>query len=106
MARVSSATRRWPVRLPRKVTHDPREAGCRTHVVRPIGRRPTELHHRQVDWMAETKKDTVKAFDAFVETYQIKYHRAADCLTKDRDALLAFYDFPPSIGSTYERRTP
>ena len=44
--------------------------------------------------MAETQKDAVKAFDAFVETYQIKYHRAADCLTKDRDALLAFYDFP------------
>ena len=44
--------------------------------------------------MAENKKDAVKAFDAFVETYQIKYDRAADCLTKDRDALLAFYDFP------------
>ena len=32
--------------------------------------------------------------DAFVETYQVKYEKAADCLTKDRDALLAFYDFP------------
>jgi putative transposase len=32
--------------------------------------------------------------EAFVETYQVKYKRAADCLTKDRDALLAFYDFP------------
>ena len=45
-------------------------------------------------WMAETKKDAVAALEAFVETYQIKYERAADCLTKDRDALLAFYDFP------------
>jgi hypothetical protein len=44
--------------------------------------------------MAETKKDAVKAFDAFVETYQIKYDRAAACLAKDREALLAFYDFP------------
>jgi len=44
--------------------------------------------------MAETKTDAVKAFDAFVETYQVKYEKAADCLTKDRDALLAFYDFP------------
>ena len=44
--------------------------------------------------MAETKKDAVAALEAFVETYQIKYERAADCLTKDRDALLAFYDFP------------
>ena len=40
------------------------------------------------------KKDAVKALEAFVETYQVKYNRAADCLTKDRDALLAFYDFP------------
>ena len=45
-------------------------------------------------WMAETKKDALSAFDAFVETYQVKYERAVDCLTKDRDALLAFYDFP------------
>jgi hypothetical protein len=44
--------------------------------------------------MAETKKDAVTALEAFVETYQVKYERAADCLTKDRDALLAFYDFP------------
>ena len=44
--------------------------------------------------MAETKKDAVKALEAFVETYLVKYKRAADCLTKDRDALLAFYDFP------------
>ena len=29
-----------------------------------------------------------------VETYGVKYDKAADCLTKDRDALLAFYDFP------------
>ena len=36
-------------------------------------------------WMAETKKDAVAALEAFVETYQIKYERAADCLTKDRD---------------------
>jgi putative transposase len=44
--------------------------------------------------MAETKKDAVSAFDALVETDQVKYERAVDCLTKDRDALLAFYDFP------------
>jgi putative transposase len=45
-------------------------------------------------WMAETKKDALVAFDAFVEIYDIKYEKAVECLTKDRDALLAFYDFP------------
>jgi len=44
--------------------------------------------------MAETKTEAVKAFETFVETYQVKYHKAADCLIKDRDALLAFYDLP------------
>ena len=45
-------------------------------------------------WMAETKKDALIAFDAFVETWSPKYGKAVGCLTKDRDVLLAFYDFP------------
>jgi transposase-like protein len=45
-------------------------------------------------WMAETKKDALVALDVFVETYGIKYEKAVECLTKDRDTLLAFYDFP------------
>jgi transposase-like protein len=45
-------------------------------------------------WMAETKNDALMAFDAFVENWGIKYDKAVDCLIKDRDALLAFYDFP------------
>src|SRR3974390_2280290 len=45
-------------------------------------------------WMAESKKDALVAFDAFIETWGVKYERAVECLIKDRDALLAFYDFP------------
>jgi putative transposase len=45
-------------------------------------------------WMAETKKDALAAFDAFVETWAVKYDKAVECLIKDREALLAFYDFP------------
>ena len=44
--------------------------------------------------MAETKAEAQAAFDAFVDDYMVKYEKAADCLKKDRDALLAFYDFP------------
>ncbi len=33
------------------------------------------------------------AFDAFANLRR-KYDKAVECLTKDRDALLAFYDFP------------
>ncbi len=45
-------------------------------------------------WMAETKADAEVAFDAFIESYRVKYEKAAECLNKDRDVLLTFYDFP------------
>jgi transposase-like protein len=45
-------------------------------------------------WMAETKNDAFAALNVFVETWGVKYDRAVECLIKDRDALLAFYDFP------------
>ena len=45
-------------------------------------------------WMAEDRASAHKAFDHFVQTYQAKYPKAVVCLEKDREALLAFYDFP------------
>ena len=45
-------------------------------------------------WMAPARKKAHKAFDLFVETYEAKYPKAVNCLTKDRGELLAFYDFP------------
>ncbi len=45
-------------------------------------------------WMAEKKVDAQQAFDTFLEIYRAKYPKAVECLQKDRDVLLAFYDFP------------
>jgi len=45
-------------------------------------------------WMAQTRTDAEAALDAFTETYGIKYEKAVECLMKDRETLLAFYDFP------------
>ena len=45
-------------------------------------------------WQAETKADAEKAFDLFVKMYEPKYPKAAICLQKDRDEMMAFYDFP------------
>lgn len=45
-------------------------------------------------WQAATRDDAVKAFDLFIKTYEPKYPKAAVCLQKDRDELMAFYDFP------------
>jgi putative transposase len=41
-------------------------------------------------WLAETRDAATKSFDHFLE----KYEGACNCLSKDRDVLLAFYDFP------------
>ena len=45
-------------------------------------------------WMAETREKADAAFDWFIETYDDAYPKAANCLLKDREELLAFYDFP------------
>ena len=45
-------------------------------------------------WQAETKIKAEKAFELFIETYQDKYPKATLSLQKDREELLAFYDFP------------
>jgi putative transposase len=45
-------------------------------------------------WMAETSKEAEAAFDAFIAAYELKYDKATECLAKDRETLLAFYDFP------------
>jgi putative transposase len=45
-------------------------------------------------WMAETCAQANQAFDTFLAKYQAKYADACECLDKDREALLTFYDFP------------
>jgi putative transposase len=60
----------------------------------PNSQQPKAKQALQEIWMAETKKDALAAFDAFVEVWGVKYDKAVECLTKDREVLLAFYDFP------------
>jgi len=45
-------------------------------------------------WMAPTRDEAYTAFDSFIQIYEPKYPKAAECLAKDKAALLAFYDFP------------
>jgi len=45
-------------------------------------------------WMAATKEEALKAMGKFAATYQAKFPRAVECLLKDQEELLAFYDFP------------
>ena len=45
-------------------------------------------------WQAETREDAHAAFDLFIDTFEAKYPKATECLIKDREELLTFYDFP------------
>lgn len=45
-------------------------------------------------WMAETKAQANKALDTFLRDFEAKYPKAVGVLEKDRESLLAFYDFP------------
>jgi putative transposase len=77
-----------------------REQRCWVHkTANVLNRLPKSQHTKakralQEIWMAETKTDADVAFEAFIESYHVKYDKAAECLEKDREALLAFYDFP------------
>jgi transposase-like protein len=84
----------------RKVYGETREQRCWLHkTANVLNSMPKSVQPRAKSdiheiWMAATRQDAVKAFDAFLEKYQAKYAKACECLTKDRDVLLAFYDFP------------
>ena len=45
-------------------------------------------------WMAETRENAHKAFDTALARFSAKYPKAMECLVKDRESMLAFYDFP------------
>ena len=45
-------------------------------------------------WMAETRQSAYKAFEICLKRFEDKYPKAMECLEKDKDSMLAFYDFP------------
>jgi transposase-like protein len=45
-------------------------------------------------WLAPSRDSAVQALASFRELFGLKYAKAVECVEKDRDALLAFYDFP------------
>jgi len=84
----------------RKVYGDTRQQRCWVHKTANVLNKLPKSTQKQAKqriheiWMAEGREEAEKAFDLFVDSYQAKYPKAADCLAKDRDVLLTFYDFP------------
>jgi putative transposase len=60
----------------------------------PKGVQPKAKAALHAIYEAETRAAAEKAFDLFVATYEAKHPKATECLAKDREALLTFYDFP------------
>jgi len=84
----------------RKLWPDTREQRCWVHKTANVlnklpksvqGKAKAMLHEI---WQAETKANAETAFGLFVTTFAAKYPKAVECLVKDRDVLLTFYDFP------------
>jgi transposase-like protein len=60
----------------------------------PKGTQPKAKGMLHEIYLAESREAATKAFDLFVKTFEAKYPKATECLSKDRDILLTFYDFP------------
>jgi len=60
----------------------------------PKSQQPSAKSMLHEIWMAATKDDAARALEKFTATYQAKYPKAVECLLKDQEELLAFYDFP------------
>lgn len=96
----------------RKVFPDTREQRCWVHKTANIlNKMPRSVQPKAKDaihqiWMSETREDGSKAFDAFLEKYQAKYPAACECLSKDQDVLLEFYDFPAEHWSHLRTTNP
>lgn len=84
----------------RKIYPKTREQRCWVHKTAnvldklPKRQQPTAKAKLHDIWMAATREDAIKGFDLFLATYGAKYPQACECLAKDREALLCFYDFP------------
>mgnify|MGYP001819062240 FL=1 len=60
----------------------------------PKSMQPTVKGDLREIWQADTRAAAETAMDTFAEKYGAKYEKAVTCLTKDKEALLTFYDFP------------
>ena len=57
-------------------------------------------------WHAPDKAAADQAIDTFAAKYGAKYEKAVECLTKDRERLLTFFDFPAEHWSHLRSTNP
>ena len=73
---------------------------CVVHLARASLRYASKKHWSQISkdlreiYLAPNRASAEVAIDIFAEKYGAKYDKAVECLTKDRAALLAYFEFP------------
>jgi putative transposase len=83
-----------------KVYHNTRWQRCWVHkTANVLNKLPKGLQAKAKEklhqiWMAPDKAEAENHFDDFISIYEAKYPKATECLQKDREVLLTFYDFP------------
>lgn len=96
----------------RKVFPETREQRCWVHkTANVLNKMPKSVQPKaKADlheiWQAETQANAKKAFEGFLEKYEAKYPQACECLKKDREVLLTFYDFPAEHWSHLRTTNP
>ncbi len=84
----------------RQIWSDVREQRCWVHKTAnvldklPKGVQPKAKEMLHAIYLAENRAAADQAFDLFVRSFEAKYPKATECLAKDRNELLTFYDFP------------
>ena len=83
-----------------KVFPDSRKQRCWVHkTANVLNKLPKSLQPKAKKklhniWQAASKDEAQRHFDDFIQIYGAKYPKATECLKKDTDVLLTFYDFP------------
>ncbi len=84
----------------RKVFAATREQRCWVHkTANVVNKLPQSMQSKAKQalkniYLAASRQAAGQALESFVGLYQAKFPKAVACLEKDREALLAFYDFP------------
>ena len=95
--------RRWTKCTPRRGIN---VVGCIKRATLPKSIQPKVKSALHEIWRAETRADAYKAFDLFIQTYEAKYPKATLTRQKDREELLAFYDFPAQLWQSLRTTNP
>ncbi len=70
-------------------------------MIQPALENETQEYIDEHNSSVDEKEKALKAYDHFINTFNAKYPKAVKILTKDKNNLFTFYDFPAAV-DTYQ----